>query len=329
MVISAPAVEVAVLLSAARRSRIIKTTLCGIAAVFALFIAGTSSASAQVRIVTIQQVSSGQFVDSRTGTVDTGMVIGNGEGGDAQHWRLTPLGNNVYTIQQVSSGLYVDAFDYDVDPNTIGGGRWMVLRPAQNNDTQRWLFTEIAPDVFTFQQVSTRRFAVGAPRADYGYPMYTSENDGNLADAQWRVTTLNLVANPNVVQQVGPAGFQVAPPATPEPVVHVQGSTSILAASTFDLDNGTNNGPGADIRYQLLNHLIVPINGAMLRVNDIVGGPNVGHCINLTYSSDPVAIDNLQPGWSVCYRTSEGRIGELQIDNVGVSLNVTYTTWEP
>ncbi len=111
--------------------------------------------------------------------------------------------------------------------------------------------------------------------------------------------------------------------------MHRQGSTSILAASTFDLDNGTPNSPGADIRYQLLNHLIVPVNGAMLRVNDIAGGPNVGHCINLTYSSDPVAIDNLQPGWSVCYRTSEGRIGELQINNVGVSLGISYTTWEP
>ncbi len=180
--------------------------LGGLIAMFFVTLAGTGSASAQVRIVTIQQVSSGRFVDTRVGTVNTAMVIGDGQGGDAQHWRLTPLGNNVYTIQQVVTGLYVDAYDYDVDPNTIGGGRWMVLRPAQNNDTQRWLLTEIAPDVFTIQQVATGRYAVGLPDPDYGYPMYTSP-DGSQANAQWRVTTLNLVANPNLAPQIGPAGI--------------------------------------------------------------------------------------------------------------------------
>ncbi len=302
--------------------------LGGLVAAFVLMLAGTSSASAQVRIVTIQQVSSGLYADTRSGTVDTVMVVGDGPREGTQEWRLTPLGNNIYTIQQVSSGLYVDAFDYAVDPNTIGGGHWMVMRTEQNNGTQQWRFTEIAPNVFTIQQVSTGRYAVGLPDPDYGYPMYTSE-DAAVANAQWRVTTLNLVANPNAVQQIGPAGIQVAPPVTPQPIVHSQGSRSILAASTLDLDNGAANGPGADIRYQLLNHLIVPLNGARLRISDIAGGYGINQCINMTYGNDPVSIDNLQPGWSVCYLTSEGRIGQLVIDNVGVSLNVTYTTWEP
>jgi hypothetical protein len=311
-----------------RPSTASRLILSGLVATLLLALAGTSTALAQVRIVTIQQVSTGRYVDAYEDTYDTVMVTRDAQGDDTQKWRLTPLGNNVYTIQQVSTGRYVDAYDYERFPNEIGGGYTMTTRPAQDNDTQKWLFTEVAPDVFTIQQVSTGRYAVGLPDPDHDYIMFTSLDDYQT-HAQWRVTTLNLVANPNNLPQVGPGAIQVAPPAATEPVVHIQGSTSILAASTFDLDTGASNGPGSDIRFQLIGRQIVPINGAMLRVNDIAGGPNIGHCLNLSYSSDPVTVDNLPPGGSVCYRTNEGRIGELVVEGVGVSLNISYTTWEP
>jgi hypothetical protein len=56
-----------------------------------------------------------------------------------------------HTIRQVSSGRFVDAHEH------TGEDFRVVTRTAQNNDTQRWVFTQVG-GVFTMQQASNGRF---------------------------------------------------------------------------------------------------------------------------------------------------------------------------
>jgi hypothetical protein len=47
------------------------------------------------------------------------------------------LGNNMFTIQQKSSGRFMDA--HEIEEKDFA----LVTRPAQNNDTQRWLIKSV------------------------------------------------------------------------------------------------------------------------------------------------------------------------------------------
>ncbi len=114
---------------------------------------------------------------------------------------------------------------------------------------------------------------------------------------------------------------------TPPPPVHQQGSQRLLAASMMDLDSGALNGPGADIRYQLVGNTLVPINGTVMAVRQNAGG-TIFDCINLNYASTPIPVGNLPASAAICYSTSEGRVGELRIGNVGITLEINYITWE-
>ena len=80
---------------------------------------------------------------------------------NTQHWRLTPVGGNVYTIVQVSSGRFLDAHEIQ------GLNFRVVTRPQQNNDTQRWRLFGFGGGFFTIQQVSSGRFLEATLNGDF------------------------------------------------------------------------------------------------------------------------------------------------------------------
>ena len=56
---------------------------------------------------------------------------------DTQRWVLLPGGGGSFNIRQLSNGRFVDAHDSNADDFTV------VTRPAQGNDSQRWLFDKL------------------------------------------------------------------------------------------------------------------------------------------------------------------------------------------
>jgi hypothetical protein len=81
-------------------------------------------------VSTIQQVSSGRYLDAR-GAEDTDVrvVTRVRRNSDTQRWRICDFGGGFATIQQVSSGRFLEA--------TIEGDFDVVMRPAGSNE-QTW-----------------------------------------------------------------------------------------------------------------------------------------------------------------------------------------------
>ena len=61
-------------------------------------------------IVTIQQASTGRFVDAHEiETLDWHLVTRAAQNNDTQLWRMVNLGNNIFTFQQMSNNRFMDA----------------------------------------------------------------------------------------------------------------------------------------------------------------------------------------------------------------------------
>ncbi|MCC6735206.1 MAG: RICIN domain-containing protein [Bauldia sp.] len=283
------------------------------AAISGLLVAAAGALSATpaaaVNIVTIQQVSSGRFLDAHEiEGMDYRLVTRPAQNNSTQYWRMVPLGGNVYTLQQMSNNRFVDAHEYDA-------ADWhLVTRTAQNNDTQRWIFTAQGGNIFTIQQVSNGRYvdAHETDTADFG--VVTRTWQGNSTQ-QWRVVTVFTEPDPVVV-----------------PPVSSSGSFQIIPQQQVNLDNGqVGPGGGADLGYQVqgFTRQIAPINGAQMSFTNGAQRGFVG-CSAAAFSSSAVPQANLSVGNYVCIRTNNGRISEMRIDAIGQligALTISYTTW--
>ena len=117
-------------------AKLIKASFWGLAIAIATLVAGTAPASAQA-IVTIQQVSSGRYMDAHeTSNEDFRVVTRTAQNNDTQRWIMTSAGAS-YTFQQVSTGRYLDAY------LTENQDFQLVTRPAQNDTTQQWVLTDL------------------------------------------------------------------------------------------------------------------------------------------------------------------------------------------
>ncbi len=63
-----------------------------------------------------------------------------------------PADSSAYTLRQRSNGRFMDAHEIE------GRDFALVTRPAQNNDTQRWVITSLGKNEYTIQQKSNGRF---------------------------------------------------------------------------------------------------------------------------------------------------------------------------
>ncbi len=289
-----------------------KAAIVGTAMVGAMALAGAAPASAQTTIVTIQQVSSNRFVDAHEyAGEDYRLVTRAAQNNTTQLWRLTPLGNNIYTIQQVSSGRLVDAHE------DAGNDYRLVTRPAQNNTTQRWLLTNLGNNIFTMQQVSNGRYVDAHEDAGNDYRLVTRTAQNN--DTQrWRIVTI-LVEQPPVQQ----------PPA---PVVVSSGAFQLVPQQQVNLDNGAIGPGGADLFYQVVGFTrqLAPVNGAQISFTNGAQRGFAG-CTAAAFNNGPVLQTSLSIGSYVCVRTSQGRISEFRVDNIGIVLGIltlSYTTWQ-
>ncbi len=288
-----------------------------------LAVAATSAFAAlpaAAQLVTIQQVSSGRFLDAwETTTYDYRAVVWTEQNNDTQLWRMTHVEGQVYTFQQVSNNRYLDAYEND-------GQDWnAVTRPNQNNNTQQWLVTDLGGGIHTIQQVSTGRYLDAHESSENGWRAVTRPGQNN-ATQQWRITIVQneLVIVPGVL-------IPLIPPEPPP--VHASGTFDWAAPFSANLDEGVVAAFGADLSYlapDLINLQLMPINGAQISFTD---GSERGYagCSSATFSGGPVLLESIPIGGYVCLQTNEGRISEFRINSVGPILrilSVSFTTWE-
>jgi len=126
----------------------------------------------------------------------------------------------------------------------------------------------------------------------------------------------------------------LAPSLTPTlaPPIHVSGSATLLPGQTFNLDTGQmNSGEEDDLAYQENQgyHQLTPMAGAMLGV---FGGvpPTLEDCQSAGMSTAPIAAESLSAGAYLCYRTSEGLPGWVQLNGFSsddYSIRFDFLTW--
>jgi hypothetical protein len=154
-------------------------------------------------ICTIQQKSSGRFVDAHESSGhDFSVVTRAAQNNDTQRWILTLVGG-LYTIQQKSNNRFIDA-------HLSGHDYSVVTRPAQNNDTQRWVFMPLGSDLctYTIQQLSNGRFMDAHESSGHDFSVVTRTAQNN--DTQrWTLTPLG--DDTNTVQQKSSGRFVDAP----------------------------------------------------------------------------------------------------------------------
>ncbi|MFQ5467010.1 MAG: RICIN domain-containing protein [Kiloniellaceae bacterium] len=81
--------------------------------------------------------------------------------------------SGVYTIRQRSNGRYVDAHE---NTNKDYG---LVTRPAQKNDTQRWILKPLGNNVYTIRQRSNGRYVDAHEGANNDYRLVTRPAQNN------------------------------------------------------------------------------------------------------------------------------------------------------
>jgi len=99
---------------------------------------------------TIQQLSSGRYLDAYTSGSDFTAVTRTAQNNDTQKWILSYFDDDTYTIQQKYNTRFLDAHESSNDND-------VVTRTAQNNNTQRWVLTKTGV-VYTVQQLSSGHF---------------------------------------------------------------------------------------------------------------------------------------------------------------------------
>lgn len=126
-----------------------------VTAVGIVAVPATANAAQPDDIVTIQQVSSGRYLDAwNDGTHDYNVVTRPKQGDASQQWRINwdDSGNSTGTVQQVSSKRYLDAHEIESLDYQL------VTRPEQNNPTQVWHINSIGGGKYTMQQASNSRY---------------------------------------------------------------------------------------------------------------------------------------------------------------------------
>jgi hypothetical protein len=143
--------------------------------------------------------------------------------------------------------------------------------------------------------------------------------------------TLTKTLEPTAEPTAGPT---FTPTLTPSlaPPIHVSGSASLLPGESIDLDTGQKNtGDGDDLSYQDSQgfHLLSPIDGALLGVYGSEP-PTLEACQSAGMSAAPIAIESLPAGFYLCYRTSQGLPGWLQLTGFSsddYSIRLDFLTW--
>ncbi|NLG74298.1 MAG: hypothetical protein GX495_19925 [Chloroflexi bacterium] len=119
----------------------------------------------------------------------------------------------------------------------------------------------------------------------------------------------------------------------PPPAEPVSGALDLQAGSRVDLDSGqVDSGSGEDLQLTTADDsrmLFSTLEGAGLGVYGL-DQPDAAACQAAAVGSAPVAVDTLEPGMYLCYRTDQGQPGYLlfiSASQEGPSVRVEYVTW--
>lgn len=90
--------------------------------------------------------------------------------------------SRVVNLQQGNGLRFVDAWDDGTHDHSV------VTRDFQNNNSQKWRMTQVAGNIYTFQQLSSGRFldAHETGAKGYDYRMVTRPQQNNSSQ-QWRL----------------------------------------------------------------------------------------------------------------------------------------------
>ena len=159
------------------------TIVRGLALAVLAFFTFAAPASAQQRIVRIQQEATLRFLDAHEiKERDFQVVTRPFQNDNTQLWVLTDMGGGLHTIMQVSSGRFLDAHE-------IGSLDFRVVtRLRQNNNTQLWRLNNFGGGFHTIQQASNNRFldAYGSQARDFS--AVTRPATGSSAQS-WRIVS--------------------------------------------------------------------------------------------------------------------------------------------
>lgn len=148
-------------------------------------VAPTAHAAIPPQIFTIQQVSSGRFLDAwNDGTHDYDVVTRPGQGDASQEWLVTfdDSGTATGTIQQVSSGRFLDAHEIgELDFRAVS-------RPGgQTDNTQNWQVNSIGGGSYNIIQQSSGRLLDAHEIAEKDFECVTRPGGQTDHTQEWRL----------------------------------------------------------------------------------------------------------------------------------------------
>ena len=117
----------------------------------------------------------------------------------------------------------------------------------------------------------------------------------------------------------------------PTPQVLVNGSLTLNAAQSVDLDTLQLDTAGADLAYQQADggHQLSPLAGVSLGVFG-AGQPTFGQCQSTATGAVSINLEATETGTYFCYITNQGLIGWVRLDTLDTennSVNITILTW--
>jgi hypothetical protein len=141
---------------------------------------------------------------------------------------------------------------------------------------------------------------------------------------------VRVVVRTSATPPVAAAG--TTPTSTPlKPSVWVQGSATLEALDTFDLDSAARNiTTGSDIALSATEGepLLNLLNGAQAAIlSATTQQPGPTDCSQAAMLSDPIALQTLPEQSRICYRTDQARLGILSIAQVDGAFQITFITW--
>lgn len=116
--------------------------------------------------------------------------------------------------------------------------------------------------------------------------------------------------------------------------VHKADKMTVDSSYYFDLDEGDPDASGGarDAWYHGVSideQYIEPMNGAKFKKWGGGGTPSYDDCKDASLSGNAINFDDIPEGTILCYKTSEGRYGRMQIDDkTDTTVRIDFRTWE-
>ena len=113
--------------------------------------------------------------------------------------------------------------------------------------------------------------------------------------------------------------------------VHSNGRLVVRATHSYNLDAGLETTAGADFKWDISDeaqHSFVPLNGAAFFVIGQKEFESIrwSEMEHFPYSTDK--INRILPGTVVAYKTGQGRLGKLIVDDYGDNLTIRWRTYD-